>query len=241
MTRRSPVIAATLAALLGGRADAGEPYHDKAHNFTVDLPDGWEAIPVAEMKRVNGRLRQRMPDLDMTFATGFRPKGATLGDLPAVLVYADPDSLDGMPFEDFQREFLKGFETGRKKAKLAGKRATVTTPEFEPEKRRFIFRGWIAGANGSVGMYAVGYAGTKHTVVLYGYAEGSAFREHTPTFVNLGDSFRFDEEPKVAGFKLPLLGQFFGESGGQTAMMAAVGLCTTGVVFAVGLLTMKGK
>jgi hypothetical protein len=217
-------------------AAAAQPYQDKTHHFAVDVPAGWEPVPVDELARLQAALGKYFPARTATPAAAFRPAGGGSRPLPAVVVHVDGELSERVPFEQFERQFGRDFEVTRARARQLGRqtRTTMARPAFDRDRKRVTYTASAAREESRVGMYAVYSLGPDRALVLTGYAEADAFRDRMPAFVAMADSARFEAPPTPE--YLSSLDRLVGHPLGDVGRMAVVGGVTAAVVLLVGLL-----
>lgn len=238
---RPTVLLAAIILLAGATPAAAQSYQDKTHHFSVDLPDGWEVIPPDELRQVNATLRKYVLESDASLAAAFRPIGSKRGAMPVVVAHVDGEMNNGVPFEQFERQFGRNFEAARAR-KRSGRqiRTTMARPVYDRERKRATFAASVTQEDGGpIGMYTVYALGPDGAVVLTGYADAETFRDHVPAFVATADSVRFEEPPAPTDY-LSALDRLVGRPVGEYGRMAIVGGVSAAVVLLVGMVAWRG-
>jgi hypothetical protein len=246
MSLRGSVCTAVLAVSLvlhGGTSAFAAPYRDAARHYTLELPQGWEAMSAQELNQINELLRQRVPGSAIHYHAGLRQTGTLPGTYPYILVQFTPFTSPNASYEDIEQTLKREFPGEVKQAEGVlgdlARNLTVGTPVLDRSRNRILTRVQLGVPFiGTIQGFSVGHIGKEGIVYVHCYAPENDFATLSPAFNRLQESFQYD-----AGYTFtPAKGNTFMRNIGKHA---AVGALIGGVVGAlvggaVGLVKLLG-
>jgi hypothetical protein len=186
-----------IGALACGLSARGEIYRDPNLHFSLELPEGWQIMPSARLDLINSALPKRASQYGVRYYQGLMPKGAAFDSGPYVLMQWFPGKLNGLSYEQIEREFEVESKGWVEKAEEAmpdlGSDLSFGKPVLDRTKNRIILTMQMDVADvGSVRGVGFGFFCAQGTVYLHCYDLESDFQERAPLFKAMAESLKFD-------------------------------------------------
>jgi hypothetical protein len=213
---RRPRLAGLAAALIllgTAPAPAAEPYRDRDHGYTVQLPPRWEPVS-AELVGGLSVAVQKLTHQSINYVACFVPRGKTSTDLPRILVQWQPWPEPPPSYEAVDEVLGRELPGAMKKVesslpiKVEGLEAG--SHYIDRAKNRLVMRlrASVPGV-GTVEGVSFGMFGKKGMVLLHCYNRRERFGATLPLFEQFADTFHFDPgleykpDPNAAAAKSP--------------------------------------
>lgn len=186
-----------IAAVTLGLVAKGEVYRDPKFHFSFQLPPGWQTMPAETLSDINHLLSQRLSQKNPLFDQVFLPVGGELADSPYVLVECIPADLNGLSYEQIQREFDKESQTTVEKVEGAlsdlGSDLSMGQAVVDRTRNRVVFTTQLDVAGvGPVRGVTFGFFSSQGIVFLNCYDLASDFQRRAPLFEVMAESFTVD-------------------------------------------------
>jgi hypothetical protein len=240
MVKPTTILAVCVCAHLGAVSLSAAPYRDAARHFTLDLPQGWEALSPEELNQINTAVKQLKAPQPIRYETGFRRSDSDPGSYPFVLLQVQTANTTGASYEELEKALSRDLNAPLKE--LQGqltdvvKDMSIGTAVLDRTRNRVLVRMQMnVAGEGPVQGLSVGHLGKDGLVFLHCYATAPEFERWLPTFNQLNDSFRYD-----AGYTFtPGSGSIWRKIGGGAFNGAIIGGVAGGLAALVAALFRK--
>jgi hypothetical protein len=186
-----------VCALVSGPLARGEVYRDPDRHFYLELPPAWQVMPAETLDLINTMAAKMPPRGMIHYIQGFMPLGGNLEDSPYILVQHIPADLNGISYEQIEREY--NVETKRVAEKLevalsdVGSGCPVSKAILDRTKNQVILTSSSESADtGLVGGVSVGFFSSEGTLFVHCYDLESHYSKSAPLFKAMLESFKLD-------------------------------------------------
>lgn len=209
---------------------SAQEFRSDSGRFRFQIPQNWvrlDGMKAAQVK--NGLLRNPTT----IFHEGFEPRNfqqAALQKGAVILVVEERGKMGGLTTYDqidrsLQNEFRQGFQRG------AGPNVTLGNIVLDRAKNRFVGQFDTQEPNGvKVRGVLFGFLGKQGVVMVLGMAVDWDFRQHSPTFDTLADSFQFDPGSQFVPFDATIVLWIVGGIFGSLCCIVAFAAIVIGVI-----------
>jgi hypothetical protein len=175
-----------------------DKHFDHENHFSLTVPQGWQRMGRKEMDMIRDFVRQRgMADM-VRYEAGFRPNGSSMGSFPYILVQVFPVQTQGLTYQEIQDKLNMGIDEPLKvveeKLPELVRDLTAGKPMLDKSHNRIVIRlsSDVAGV-GKAEAISMCHLGKECVVGIHCYAKADGFDARLPAFMDINNSFFFDD------------------------------------------------
>ena len=175
-----------------------DKYYDHEHHFSLTIPDSWTRMSRTELEAIRNFVRLRgMEDL-LQYETGFRPNNSPMGTFPYILVQIVPFSTAGLTYQEIQDKLGQGIDEPLKiveeRVPDLARGLKIGQPTLDKSHNRIVVRlsSEVAGV-GQAEAISMCHLSKDGVVGIHCYAKADSFEKRLPLFMDINNSFFFDD------------------------------------------------
>jgi hypothetical protein len=175
-----------------------DKHFDHENHFSLTIPQGWVRISRKEMDMIRDFVRQQgMADM-VRYEAGFRPNSSSMGNFPYILVQVFPVQTQGLSYQEIQDKLNMGIDEPlrvvEEKCSDLVSGMTAGKPVLDKSHNRIVIRltSDVAGV-GKAEAISMCHLGKECVVGIHCYAKADGFEARLPAFMDINNSFFFDD------------------------------------------------
>ncbi len=177
-----------------------ELYKDTKRHFQFRIPDGWFAIPQAELDAMLAGVRGTdKTDQDLQYICCLRRTGSNPGDLPSIVVQDIPRTIHYSSWDDFETGMSKDLNQPlvtlqkNEDGHLVKSLEVKTIYSDRPNNRVLMITSIGGQGMSEIRGLSFTHVGSERMIVLHCWEEENNFEAAVPIFERISDNFHYED------------------------------------------------